>query len=283
MSNNNPALLLEDSIKHNRVPHGIVLESQQPHLIDKYTAMLSKWAVCTENSKPCIGDNICVQCHKAETGNHPDIYVAQVSGKTEIINVDEIRKICNDAYIKPNEATVKVYILPNADKMQHQAQNAFLKILEEPPQSILFILQCANSSQLLGTIRSRVTVYNLDKKDNPAREEKEEATEIAEKIALSLTKSKGYDLLCAIGEMGSNRSLAKSVVEQLNIIICNAVKASVAGLQCTGTEKQLTYKIETTNLLNIINTLNTATAMLKSNINTNLFTAWLCAELRRQK
>lgn len=273
---------LENAVKQNRVPHGIVLESKQPHLINTYISILCKWAVCTGDIKPCNDQNLCLQCHKVASGTHPDIYTAQVSGKTEVVNVEEIRKICSDVYIKPNEANVKVYIIPNADKMQHQAQNAFLKVLEEPPQNILFILCCTNSGQLLGTIRSRVIVYNLDNSDFNITDT-EEAVAIAEKIAIALTKNKGYDLLCAVGELGNNRALAKSVIEQLTILISNAVKCRVTGAKCSNVHQILLDNIETVNLMNMINTLDTANQRLKSNINTNLFTAWLCAELRRQK
>ncbi len=280
---NNTTKILENVVKHNRVPHGVVLESKHPDLIDKYTALLCKWAVCTGDNKPCNSTDLCPQCRKVSSGNHPDIYTAQVSGKTEIVNVEEIRKICNDTYIKPNEANIKVYILPNADKMQHQAQNAFLKVLEEPPQNILFILCCTNAGQLLGTIRSRVTIYNLDIDGISDDSQVAEAIERAEKIIMALTKSKGYDLLCAIGELGNNRAIAKAVVEQLNILISNAVKCKITGTQCSNVQQKLVDNVETINLMNMIHILDTATLRLKSNINMNLFTAWLCAELRRQK
>lgn len=272
------AVDLEKAIRNNRVPHGVVLECSQPQQLQRYVTMLCCWAVCRADSKPC---GSCPQCYKAENSIHPDIYMAQLSGKSEVVNVDEIRKICNDAYIKPNEADIKVYIIPNADKMQQQAQNAFLKVLEEPPQNILFILCCNSSQQLLGTIRSRVTIYDLNltiSSDDDILEARERATE----IALALPHTKGYGLLCAVGVF-KDRNFAKNVIDSLFDILNEAIKSKVTHTECSSECKMLCERIETINLLNIVDTLATAKLMLNSNVNMNLFSAWLCAELRRKK
>lgn len=269
---------LEKAIKSNRVPHGVVLECNQPQLLQRYVLMLCRWAVCRGESKPCGN---CVQCRKVESGNHPDIYTAQLSGKSEIVNVDEIRKICNDAYIKSNEADIKVYIIPNADKMQQQAQNAFLKVLEEPPQNILFILCCTSSQQLLGTILSRVIVYNLKSAEN-SEEDVIRAKECAVEIALELPHTKGYGLLCAVGVF-KDRNFAKNVIDNLTDIINDAIKSKITHSKCSSEGQMLCERIETINLFNITDTLAIAKQMLNSNINMNLFSAWLCAELRRKK
>lgn len=271
---------LENAMRNNRIPHGVVLESKRPELLQKYSLMLSKWAVCRSDVKPCVQ---CVQCRKVESGNHPDIYTAQLSGKSEVVNVEEIRNICSDAYIKPNEADIKVYIIPNADKMQHQAQNAFLKILEEPPQNILFILCCKSSQMLLGTIRSRVTVYNLDQSDNNIGDDNtQKALEKAQQIANAIPLSKGYELLRSVGSV-TDRNFAKMVMEQLLILVSNSLKAKVLYAQYSSAEKTLADKMDTVNLMNLINIITTAKIKLNSNINMNLFSAWFCAEIRRKK
>ena len=273
----NSAQTLENAMKSGRLPHGIALESGQPELLQYYAKKLSKWAVCTEAVKPCES---CSQCKKVEGENHPDIYTAQLAGKSEVVNVDEIRKICNDAYIKPNEAKIKVYIIPNADKMQVQAQNAFLKVLEEPPQNILFMLCCTSAQQLLLTIRSRVTVYKLGN-DFVADDNIKKAQEKAEQIAKAFTAIKGYELLCAT--LFTDRAFAKNVLEQFRIIVSNAVKYKVAHISCSNTEQLLADSVNTQNLMNIVDIVTTAVARLNSNINMNLFSSWFCAELRRQK
>ena len=149
-------------LQSERLPHAVALQSAGRDMREGCARLLARWAVCTGGEeRPCGG---CPGCIKERAGTHPDVYTAQGTGKTQAIPVDEIRKICSDAYIIPNEARAKVYVLPDADKMLAPAQNAFLKVLEEPPQNILFLLTCENAQNLLQTIRSRVTVFVLDKK-----------------------------------------------------------------------------------------------------------------------
>ncbi len=271
------AKTLENAMQSGRLTHAVALESNQPQLLQGYVKKLSQWAVCTNAVKPC---EVCNQCKKVESNNHPDVYTAQLTGKSEVVNVEGIRSICNDVYIKPNEARTKVYIIPNADKMQVQAQNAFLKVLEEPPQNVLFILCCTSSQQLLQTIRSRVTVYKLGT-DSYTDEKAQMAIEKAQQIAKAITAKKGYELLCATAF--SDRSFAKEVLDKLLIMVSNAVKARVANMSCTATEQFLANSLNTQNLINITDIITTAQARLKSNINMNLFSSWFCAELRRQK
>ncbi|MEG2858188.1 MAG: hypothetical protein RR994_06180, partial [Clostridia bacterium] len=77
------------------------------------------------------------------------------------IKVDEIREMRASAYISPNDGERKVYIICSADNMTQEAQDALLKILEEPPQFTAFILLCYNHNSLLSTVRSRVTHLKL--------------------------------------------------------------------------------------------------------------------------
>jgi len=97
----------------------------------------------------------CIHCDKALRNIHPDIIeIARIDGKL-IISVDQIRAIKQDAYILPNEAMQKVYIIKDADSMNTNAQNAFLQILEEPPPHVVFVLCADNPAALLPTVRSR--------------------------------------------------------------------------------------------------------------------------------
>ena len=73
--------------------------------------------------------------------------------------VEQIRQMAADAYVLPNEAARKVYILDEADKMNPAAQNAALKTLEEPPAGVIFLLCVENPALLLPTVRSRCVEY----------------------------------------------------------------------------------------------------------------------------
>ena len=106
--------------------------------------------------KPCLS---CPDCRKALGGIHPDISVIGDDGKD--INVAQIRSLRADAYIRPNEAGRKVYILENAQTMNASAQNAMLKLLEEGPPYAAFLLLTDNAATLLQTVRSRCETLAL--------------------------------------------------------------------------------------------------------------------------
>ena len=72
-----------------------------------------------------------------------------------------MRRLRDTAYVLPNEAAYRVLILSEAQNMTEQAQNALLKILEEPPRHVIFLLTCENRAQLLPTIQSRVMTVTL--------------------------------------------------------------------------------------------------------------------------
>lgn len=117
--------------------------------------------LCEAPEGPC---GRCRHCRKVFQGPFPGIHpdVALVERRTNAggklrreITVDQIRDLGVDALVLPNEAARKVYILPEADAMNPSAQNAFLKLLEEPPPFVTFILCVRNREALLETVRSR--------------------------------------------------------------------------------------------------------------------------------
>lgn len=114
--------------------------------------------VCTgQGEKPC---GTCSACKKAFGGIHPDIItVAGEKGKD--ISVGQARALRADAYIRPNEADRKVYLIPDAQTMNSNAQNAVLKLLEEGPPYAAFLLLTDNPGALLSTIRSRCEGLSL--------------------------------------------------------------------------------------------------------------------------
>lgn len=101
----------------------------------------------------------CENCRLNQGENHPDFYLFTAEGKKSI-SVDRIREMIRDVYIKPFMAPKKVYVIADADLMTPAAQNALLKVLEEPPAYAVFILICHQISNLLDTVLSRtVSVY----------------------------------------------------------------------------------------------------------------------------
>jgi hypothetical protein len=119
------------------------------------TAMLLAAAILCEGRdavRPC---RTCRHCDKAFRHIHPDLQVIErLPDKREIL-VDQIRAVREDAVSLPNDAEKKVYILHPADAMNPAAQNAILKLLEEPPSFVSLILTAETPAALLPTVRSR--------------------------------------------------------------------------------------------------------------------------------
>ena len=94
-----------------------------------------------------------------------------IESKTDTVSVDTVRAASSDMYMKPYLADRRVFIIPNAEKMNQQAQNALLKIFEEPPSYCVIILVTQNDNILLPTIRSRaVTVRFGELDDNQVKD-----------------------------------------------------------------------------------------------------------------
>ena len=109
----------------------------------------------------------CRCCRKIYADIHPDVSfirrLYQKDGKTlrsEII-VDQIRAVAKDSVVLPNEAGGKVYVFPEAEFLNLSAQNALLKLLEEPPEGVYFLLCSPNLHALLPTVRSRCGIYYI--------------------------------------------------------------------------------------------------------------------------
>ena len=120
--------------------------------------LLAAAMVCSApDGRPC---GCCPACRKAAGGIHPDVVtVAGEDGKD--LTVAQVRRMRADAYIRPNEAERKVYILPDAQRMNASAQNAMLKLLEEGPPYAAFLLLAEAAGELLPTVRSRCEVLSL--------------------------------------------------------------------------------------------------------------------------
>ncbi|MBR6510159.1 MAG: DNA polymerase III subunit delta' [Clostridia bacterium] len=146
------------SFKENRLPHAIIIEGDEGTGRHTLATYLCKGAVCEGAEKPC---GSCINCNLIKSNNHPDVSVIKPAENKKFITVDQVREIIEQAVIKPNTAKGKVFIIDPADNMNPQAQNALLKILEEPPENTYFILIAENKSALLETVISRSVVLSL--------------------------------------------------------------------------------------------------------------------------
>ena len=150
---------LQNAMKTGKVSHSYIFTgrpgSGKKLLATTYAMTLQCEAGGTE---PC---QKCDSCKKALGKNHPDIIMVNHE-KPGTISIDEIREqVIHDVAIKPYSSPHKVYIIPDAEMMTVQAQNALLKTIEEPPEYAVIMLLTNNIGGLLPTIQSRCVRLDL--------------------------------------------------------------------------------------------------------------------------
>ena len=150
---------ISSAVENNRVSHAYILNGERGSGKRMLANLFAMTLLCeTGDNEPC---GKCHSCKQAESGNHPDI-IRVTHEKPNSISVDDIRtQVNNTVDIKPYQGPYKVYIIPQADMMTPQAQNAILKTIEEPPSYAVFLLLTENAETLLPTINSRCVMLKL--------------------------------------------------------------------------------------------------------------------------
>ena len=144
---------LKGALSNNQVAHAYLFDGEKGTGKKMVAGIFSKALLCENGGEEPCGE--CHSCKMAESGNNPDI-ITVVHEKPNVISVNEIREqVVNDVQIKPYSGKKKVYIIPDAQLMNPQAQNALLKTLEEPPSYAVIMLLCDNKAMLLSTLISR--------------------------------------------------------------------------------------------------------------------------------
>ncbi len=108
---------------------------------------------------PLEGGRACGECRSCRLmaiGDHPDLYRAEKEGTS--IRIGKSHEMLREALLKPYQSSRKVFLIPDADDMTIEASNALLKILEEPPSYVTFLLTTSNPSAIPDTILSRCQV-----------------------------------------------------------------------------------------------------------------------------
>jgi len=214
--------------------HAYIIVAQPEEGFKKATELAA--AILCEGeggARPC---GACRHCKKSLRGIHPDVMVIarplDDKGKmNKEIQVEQIRSIISTAHIMPNEAEKKAYIIRDAGAMNGSAQNAFLKLLEEPPYFDAFILVTDNAQLLLETVRSRCVTINLSGEDEPLPPE---ARERAEKYLAAVAKGDELLLLSLCNSFGDmtvaeSAEFAKAALERITDMLCGRLPAAGMG------------------------------------------------------
>lgn len=239
---------LQNAVAENRVSQAYIVNGERGTGKKMLAKLFAMALLCEEHGpEPC---NKCHSCVQAESNNHPDI-IWVTHEKPGSIGVDDVRtQINNTVAIKPYQGPYKVYIIPEADIMTVQAQNALLKTIEEPPEYAVIMLLTQNAEVLLPTIRSRCVMLKLRNiRDQLVKKYLMEQLEIPDYKA---------DICVAFaqGNMGKAISLATSeyfneIKEEAIRLLRNIDEMQVEELMAA-VKNCMSYKLEIQDYLDII-------------------------------
>jgi DNA polymerase III delta' subunit len=101
----------------------------------------------------------CESCRRIANGSHPDVSVVTPDG-TEI-RIDQVRALQENAALKPGTGRWLIFILDPADRLNQSSANSLLKILEEAPSHVVFILLARETGAVLPTVLSRSEIVRF--------------------------------------------------------------------------------------------------------------------------
>ncbi len=154
---------LRRALEQGRLPHAFLFVGPEGIGKHSFARRLAQALLCERVPEgrldPC---GACPGCLQVMAGTHPDLLqVAKPDDKQEL-PIRVIRDLCLDLGLKPMSGRRKVAIVDDADDLNDEAANAFLKTLEEPPAGSVLILVGTSAEGQLDTILSRCRVLRFD-------------------------------------------------------------------------------------------------------------------------
>lgn len=191
---------LRRALAGDRLPHALLLTG--PDGIGKSLVARSLAELRACESPRDEGDGLadacgsCGACLAVLHGNHPDVeWVRREPGRRDI-GIRQIRDLLAALHRKPVRALHRTCIVDDAHRLTIEAQNAFLKTLEEPPLGALLALVTSAPDRLLPTVASRCSrIRFLGLSDREMREFAERRQIEADEAALRLARGRPASLL----------------------------------------------------------------------------------------
>lgn len=150
---------MKNAILSEKIAHSYLLSG--PRGVGKTTIarIFAKAMNCTDlkDGEPC---NVCNSCVEITNGNHPDVFELDAASNR---GIDDVRAIQDAAKFFPIKGKYKFFIVDEVHMLTTQAFNALLKILEEPPEYLIFILATTNPEKIPATIVSRCQRFPLQR------------------------------------------------------------------------------------------------------------------------
>ena len=146
---------LTNAINSGKVPHAYLFSGPRGVGKTSTARILSKLLNCIHSPNIC-GE--CAACKEITLGQSLD--VREIDGASNR-GIEQIREIRDNAIYTPLSLKYKIFIIDEVHMLTKEASNALLKILEEPPSHVIFMLATTESNKVLPTIRSRCQHYLL--------------------------------------------------------------------------------------------------------------------------
>lgn len=199
---------LGKSIKNGTLPHAFLISggngSGKRTLVREISAALN----CESDDKDAIPCHRCNNCKRIEKSNFTDIKFLKKPDDKATIGVGEVRLFREDMFLSSTESEYKIYVILDAEKMTVNAQNALLKVLEEPPERVVIFLLAESTDGILTTIKSRAQHIAMEKFESGAIEKYLRR----ENLIPSMLQGKDMTdiIMCADGRIGKARWLIES-------------------------------------------------------------------------
>lgn len=208
------------ALKNGRLSHALIIEGSDDETRFAVAKEIAAAIMCESSMKPC---GICQHCVKCSKEIHPDLHISEKEADSTMIKVDAVRKLRDKVLLFPNEAKKSVFIIRQAQLMNTQAQNALLKIFEEPSPHICFILTCPSKSAFLDTIISRATLYSVGEEIIESSGKEERAADIANELLISFARENEFSFIRKTAVFQKDKQLLKQVVFEMIPIVRDAL------------------------------------------------------------
>lgn len=147
------ACLLRTILESGRIAHAYFFKGPQGSAKNSMALDFARSLLCENPGNGGIFCGKCRACSDIDKNNHPDLHIIDKDGTS--IKIKSSHEVLKEAYNKPYGMRRKVFIIRDAESLTEVAANAMLKILEEPPEYVTFILISSNPAAIPETVLSR--------------------------------------------------------------------------------------------------------------------------------
>lgn len=270
---------LDSFFADGRRPHAVLIDGASAEDRTKLALLCARMIVCENKDRTPCGE--CEHCRKAKGDLHPDIITISKPDDKKHFVKDDVKKMVADAYLTPNEADTKVFIIKEMQQMTEESQNLLLKILEEPPRYTSFVLTSDNSNAVIGTVLSRVVRLRMG--ENAVAEYSQKAVGIVENMVEAVLSPYEYDRIEALAPMDGNKILTAEVLNLLIGVLRDAIALKSNGrvllVDLKFYAEKISYNLTLDKILKMYGIVDSLLKSLENNPNYTLLSAVLCASI----